>query len=88
MVAVRCQNDCDSVMLKAGGFWEPGSRRWLIERRRIGPVISALERATDSLFRRAAAWIALRSRVPSNSLRRVTQPRFTGIAQREYSIDK
>jgi len=33
--------------------WEPGSRRWLLERRRIGPVVRALERATDPLFRHA-----------------------------------
>ena len=40
-------------MRKAGGLWEPGSRRWLIERRRMGPVIRALEAATDPLFRHA-----------------------------------
>jgi hypothetical protein len=34
-------------------MWEPGSRRWLIERRRIGPVIRELLRVTDPLFRRA-----------------------------------
>jgi hypothetical protein len=33
--------------------WEPGSRRWLVDRRRIGPVIRALAAATDPLFRRA-----------------------------------
>ena len=44
MVAVRCPQDF---------AWEPGSRRWLVERRRIGPVIRALQRATDPLFRRA-----------------------------------
>ena len=32
--------------------WEPGSRRWLIERRRIGPLVRNLRRATDPLFRR------------------------------------
>ena len=30
-----------------------GTRQWLIERRRIGPVIRTLERVTDPLFRRA-----------------------------------
>jgi hypothetical protein len=35
----------------AGGLWEPGTHRWLVERRRIGPVIRALEQATDPLFR-------------------------------------
>jgi hypothetical protein len=44
-------------MHHTGGQWEPGSRRWLIERRRIGPVIRALERTVDPLFR--AAGVAL-----------------------------
>jgi hypothetical protein len=39
-------------MLKAGGVWEPGSRRWLIERRRIRPLVRNLRRNTDPLFRR------------------------------------
>jgi hypothetical protein len=51
LIAVRCPREFDPVMRKAGGQWEPGSRRWLIERRRIGPVIRALERSTDPLFR-------------------------------------
>ena len=53
MITVRCPHDFDGVMLKAGGLWEPGRKRWLIERRRIGPIIRALEGATDPLFRRA-----------------------------------
>jgi hypothetical protein len=53
MIAIRCPHEFNGVMLKAGGQWEPGSRRWLIERRRIGPVIRRLERCTDPLFRRA-----------------------------------
>jgi hypothetical protein len=53
MVAVKCPHDYDTLMRQAGGQWEPGSRRWLIERRRIGPVIRALERTTDPLFRHA-----------------------------------
>ncbi len=40
-------------MLLAGGLREPGSRRWLIERRRMGPLIRKLERITDPLFRQA-----------------------------------
>jgi hypothetical protein len=39
-------------MRRAGGVWEPGARQWLVERRRIGPVIRELERTTDPLFRR------------------------------------
>ena len=52
-VAVRCPSDLDPLMRKAGGLWEAGSRRWLIERRRIGPLIRNLRRVTDPLFRRA-----------------------------------
>jgi hypothetical protein len=32
MITVRCPHDFDGVMLKAGGLWEPGRKRWLIER--------------------------------------------------------
>jgi hypothetical protein len=39
-------------MRGAGGVWEPGARQWLVERRRIGPVIRELECAVDPLFRR------------------------------------
>jgi hypothetical protein len=37
----------------AGGQWEPGSRRWHIERRRLGPLVRALRRDPDPLFRHA-----------------------------------
>jgi hypothetical protein len=50
MVAVR---ELDHVMRRAGAQWEPGTRQWLIEPRRIGPVIRTLERVTDPLFRQA-----------------------------------
>jgi hypothetical protein len=53
MIAVRCPQDFAPLMRQAGGMWEPGSRRWLIELRRIGPVIRALRRDTDPLFWRA-----------------------------------
>jgi hypothetical protein len=53
MVAVRCPQEFADIIQRAGGLWEPGSRRWLVERRRIGPVIRALARATDPLFRHA-----------------------------------
>jgi hypothetical protein len=51
-VAVRCPAELAHILRRAGAVWEPGSRRWLVQRRRIGPVIRALERATDPLFRR------------------------------------
>ena len=53
MVAIRCPQDFVAIVQRAGGVWEPGSHRWLVERRRIGPVIRALRKATDPLFRRA-----------------------------------
>jgi hypothetical protein len=52
LVAVRAPRELDDIFRRAGGTWEPGSRRWLIERRRIGPVIRALRSTTDPLFRR------------------------------------
>lgn len=53
MIAVRCPSDCAPVMRKANGLWEPGAGRWLIERRRIGPVLRTLRQTTDTLFRQA-----------------------------------
>jgi hypothetical protein len=41
-IAVRCPSDLDPLMRQAGGLREPGSRRWLVERWRIGPVLRAL----------------------------------------------
>ena len=31
MVAVRCPQEFAGIILHAGGLWEPGSRRWLVE---------------------------------------------------------
>ena len=53
MVTVRCPQVFADITLRAGGLWEPVSHRWLVERRRIGPVIRALQQATDPLFRHA-----------------------------------
>ena len=50
-VMVRCPREYDELMRSAGGVWEPGARQWLIERRRIGPVIRELQRTVDPLFR-------------------------------------
>jgi hypothetical protein len=52
-VAVRRPHDLDPLMRKAGGQWEAGSRRWLISRRRINPLVQELRRSTDPLFRQA-----------------------------------
>jgi hypothetical protein len=53
MIAVRRPAELVPLVQKAGGTWEPKSRRWLVERRRIGPLIRNLHRATDPLLRRA-----------------------------------
>jgi len=51
-VMVRCPRQYDELMRRAGGVWEPAARQWLVERRRIGPVIRELEGTVDPLFRR------------------------------------
>jgi hypothetical protein len=53
MIAVRCPHDFDHLMHQAGGQREQGTRRWLIERRRMGPLLRNLQRDTDPLFRQA-----------------------------------
>ena len=53
LVTVRCPKELAHILQRAGAVWEPGSRRWLVQRRRIGPVIRSLDRATDPLFRHA-----------------------------------
>jgi len=57
MVAVRCPSDLDHLMQRAGGLWEPGTRRWLIERRRIRPLVRNLWHNTDPLFRQAGIYL-------------------------------
>jgi len=52
-VAVRCPSEFDGLMRLKGGLREAGSRRWLIERRRVGRLVRELQRATDPLFRQA-----------------------------------
>ena len=51
--AVHCPREFDALMRDVGGRWEAGSRRWLIKRRRVWPMIRTLQRRTDRLFRRA-----------------------------------
>jgi hypothetical protein len=51
-IAVRCPEELAHILQRAGAVWEPGIKRWLVQRLRMGPVIRALERATDPLFRR------------------------------------
>ena len=54
MIAIRCPHEYDDVMRMAGGeSREAGSRRWLVKRWRINPVLRTLRRTADPLFRRA-----------------------------------
>jgi hypothetical protein len=53
LIAVRCPHDLDPLMQRAGGQWEPGTRQWLVERRRMGPLMRNLRRTSDPLFRQA-----------------------------------
>ena len=50
-VAVRCPSDFNELMRLNGGLREAGSRRWLILRRRVKPLVRELLVATDPLFR-------------------------------------
>jgi hypothetical protein len=52
-VTVRCPRQYGELMRRAGAVWDPGARQWLIERRRIGPVIRELEHVVDPLFAQA-----------------------------------
>jgi hypothetical protein len=52
LVAVRCPAELAHILRRAGAKWEPDSRRWLVRRQRIAPVVRALEAETDPLLRR------------------------------------
>jgi len=53
LVAVRCPSELAPLVRQAGGEWEPGGKRWLVRRRRLGPLVRKLRRETDPLFRQA-----------------------------------
>lgn len=52
-LVARCPQDLDHLTRTAGGMWETASRRWLIGRHCIGPLIRNLRHVTELLFRRA-----------------------------------
>ena len=52
-ITVRCPVELAPLVRRAGGLWDPGRRLWLVERRRAGPLMHRLERATNPLFRQA-----------------------------------
>ena len=43
-ITVQCPAEFDPMMLKAGGVWDPGERRWLFRLHRLGGVLRALRR--------------------------------------------
>jgi hypothetical protein len=53
-VAVRCPSEFNELMRARNGLREAGSRRWLISRRRVKPLVRELLVATDPLFRWAS----------------------------------
>jgi hypothetical protein len=53
LVAVRCPSELAPLIRQAGGMWEPGGKRWLVRRRRLGPLIRNLRSTTNLLFRHA-----------------------------------
>jgi hypothetical protein len=53
MVALHCPQDFVPISEARRSDVRTGSRRWLVDRRRIGPVIRALGKATGPLFRHA-----------------------------------
>jgi hypothetical protein len=57
-ITVQCPEEFDALMQQAGAVWEPGQRRWLLRLRRLGPVLRALRRQTDPLFRRTGLDLA------------------------------
>jgi hypothetical protein len=74
-ITARCPRDLDPVMRRAGGVWEPGTRQWLIERRRIGPVIGSWSaRSIRCSGRLAFAWIDLRLGADARKARSLLAP--------------
>ena len=43
-ITVQCPAEFDTMMLNAGGVWDPGERRWLFRLHRLGRVLRALRR--------------------------------------------
>jgi hypothetical protein len=65
MIAVRCPHDFDHLMHQAGGQQEAGSRRWLIERRPMGPLVRNLHSCRGGRTRSTAPHHVGRRRIAS-----------------------
>jgi len=46
-VAVRCPAEYAPLVRRAGAMWDPASKRWLVHRRCVGPVLPPLRAAAD-----------------------------------------
>ena len=66
MVAVRCLHELTHILQRAGAVWEPGSRRWRVERRRIGPAIRTLDRSFCAVVTAGAFWAGACGITPGN----------------------
>lgn len=53
LVLVHAPHDFAPLIERAGGSFDKGRRAWWVERRRVGPLIRALEKCADPLFRNA-----------------------------------
>jgi hypothetical protein len=69
MVAVRCPRKLAHIVERAGGVWDPDTRRWLIRRKCMGTLI-------DPLFRCSAAcrWTDPQPAVILDARRRARRP--------------
>jgi hypothetical protein len=45
MMAVRRPKELAHIVQRAADVWKPGSRRWLVDRRRVGPLVRASARS-------------------------------------------
>ena len=43
-ITVQCPEELGPLMIRTGGTWDPGGRRWLFRLHRLGRVLCALRR--------------------------------------------
>ena len=72
----------DELMRRAGGVWEPGARQWLVERRRMGPVIRELERMSIRVRQAGFGSTDARARLLGHTMRALMLDRTLSQARR------
>ena len=55
LISVRCPREYAGMTRQHGGEWDPGARRWLIERHRVGPVLGRMAFGADRIRKLAAS---------------------------------